>query len=833
MADDDLPVMSESQWASTFGGGDDDLPTVNESDFNQMFTGGQKFAGGIANMIPFNVGDEAMAGLRSVVDAVQGEDIGNAYDRNLNQIRSFESQFEKENPYTSIFSSIAGSAPLAVAAPTGISSKLPLAKNLMQAGIEGAGWGAAYGYGAGEGGIENRTAEAAKQALIGEVAAPVVVLGFKGLEKAAAIPGKTFDFVRSFFRSPENIAASKLAPAVDDIARLPTDSANPFYTNQTLAEATQSPYLAQLEQQVGKELPAANELLNANRMSRKQMQLDALENLSPSAPLSAEEGGAALRQLLEPQANRTRKAVGEIYQSIDPTRQSAIPLDDVATPFRNSLNTMYEAGGAPTGLTSIERDLSRTIGANSAAQTRPFSYMNSLRQRAQDAYIAATNVGDGRAAATANGLVRQIDTAIDSASRRGGIAAEDAVRFDAAKAAWSDFANRYQEGPVGLALRKMGQTYQIGDSAVVGTVFNGKAENTRALLNALPDDPAAISQARGLARDKIIRETSNNDGFISPGKFQTYLRKNYEGLEAQSKTGARLFEPEHLKSIDQVADDMAFLDPSSSKSVKQLAYKASEGQPTTAQALIQSAVSKGSGLLPGGRIAEKIGGIFLEGRATAANEILTKALFDKDFAKLLASKATPQTVQRAAGVVEKMFEAAGRKTPIGIGAITGATSEAPRSNYPIAPQNSGSIFSVDKNEDSVFALPKTKAAKEALKPIVLKTIEKVENSRGKTSPVGAQGTYQLMPAMQKSLGVKDPFDDKEAGEAAWSLYSEELERFKDPQLAFAAYNLGSPKLLAAIKKAGSKDWKDIAPHVPKETRDYVAKAEKVLSELDA
>lgn len=99
MADEDLPVMSESQWASAFGGGgDEDLPTIKESDFSQMFTGGQKFAGGIANMIPFNVGDEAMAGLRSVVDAVQGEDIGNAYDRNLNQIRSFESQYFGASP---------------------------------------------------------------------------------------------------------------------------------------------------------------------------------------------------------------------------------------------------------------------------------------------------------------------------------------------------------------------------------------------------------------------------------------------------------------------------------------------------------------------------------------------------------------------------------------------------------------------------------------------------------------------------------------------------------------------------------------------------------------
>ena len=127
-------------------------------------------------------------------------------------------------------------------------------------------------------------------------------------------------------------------------------------------------------------------------------------------------------------------------------------------------------------------------------------------------------------------------------------------------------------------------------------------------------------------------------------------------------------------------------------------------------------------------------------------------------------------------------------------------------------------------EASVFSTDK--------KDIILKTLAKAENSRGKTSPKGAQGTYQLMPPIQKKFGVKDPFDDKEAGEAAWKLYNEELERFKDPRLAFAAYNLGSPKLKAVIERVGSKDWKDIAPHVPKETRDYVARAEKFLNSAD-
>lgn len=137
-----------------------------------------------------------------------------------------------------------------------------------------------------------------------------------------------------------------------------------------------------------------------------------------------------------------------------------------------------------------------------------------------------------------------------------------------------------------------------------------------------------------------------------------------------------------------------------------------------------------------------------------------------------------------------------------------------------------SVFSPPGIEEkaSVFSTDK--------KDIVLKTLAKAENSKGLTSPKGAQGTYQLMPEIRKKFGVKDAFNDKEAGEAAWKLYNEELERFKDPRLAFAAYNLGSPRLKEAIERAGSKDWKDVAKHVPKETRDYVARAEKFLSSAE-
>lgn len=85
---------------------------------------------------------------------------------------------------------------------------------------------------------------------------------------------------------------------------------------------------------------------------------------------------------------------------------------------------------------------------------------------------------------------------------------------------------------------------------------------------------------------------------------------------------------------------------------------------------------------------------------------------------------------------------------------------------------------------------------------------------------------QLMPEIQKAFNISDPFDPAESIRGGTALLQEELERFGDPVLAIAAYNAGSPKVLKAIKRAGSRKWEDVRIYLPKETRNYL---ETVLS----
>lgn len=96
-----------------------------------------------------------------------------------------------------------------------------------------------------------------------------------------------------------------------------------------------------------------------------------------------------------------------------------------------------------------------------------------------------------------------------------------------------------------------------------------------------------------------------------------------------------------------------------------------------------------------------------------------------------------------------------------------------------------------------------------------RAIYEKETKSGKdvrTSPKGAKGHMQLMPATAKALGVKDINDPRQNMEGAAKLLNELLRTFNgNAALAAAAYNAGPTK----VRNAGNA-----VPNI-KETRDYV------------
>lgn len=80
-----------------------------------------------------------------------------------------------------------------------------------------------------------------------------------------------------------------------------------------------------------------------------------------------------------------------------------------------------------------------------------------------------------------------------------------------------------------------------------------------------------------------------------------------------------------------------------------------------------------------------------------------------------------------------------------------------------------------------------------------------------TSPAGAAGLTQLMPATARALGVSDPYEPAQAIDAGARYLRQQLDAFGgDYRLALAAYNAGP----AAVRRFGG-----VPPYA--ETRAYV------------
>jgi membrane-bound lytic murein transglycosylase D len=101
------------------------------------------------------------------------------------------------------------------------------------------------------------------------------------------------------------------------------------------------------------------------------------------------------------------------------------------------------------------------------------------------------------------------------------------------------------------------------------------------------------------------------------------------------------------------------------------------------------------------------------------------------------------------------------------------------------------------------------------------------------SPSGAAGLFQIMPATAKGLGLSlRPVDqrlDPEKSDRAAARYLKSLhERFKDWQLALAAYNAGEGCVQKLLDKHGERTYDGIAVHLPPETQLYVPKINATL-----
>jgi len=115
-------------------------------------------------------------------------------------------------------------------------------------------------------------------------------------------------------------------------------------------------------------------------------------------------------------------------------------------------------------------------------------------------------------------------------------------------------------------------------------------------------------------------------------------------------------------------------------------------------------------------------------------------------------------------------------------------------------------------------------------PLELKYLPVIESALKPTarSRVGATGIWQFMLATGKRYGltvnslVDERCDPQKASYAAARYLSDSYKRFGDWGLVIASYNCGPENVQKAITRAGgSKDYWEIYPYLPRETRGYV------------
>ena len=115
-------------------------------------------------------------------------------------------------------------------------------------------------------------------------------------------------------------------------------------------------------------------------------------------------------------------------------------------------------------------------------------------------------------------------------------------------------------------------------------------------------------------------------------------------------------------------------------------------------------------------------------------------------------------------------------------------------------------------------------------PVELRALPIIESalSTTATSPMGAVGLWQFMPATGKSYGleinsfVDERRDPVQATRAACRYLKDLYSIYHDWTLAIAAYNCGPGTINKAIRRAGGKtDYWDIYNYLPRETRGYV------------
>ena len=163
-------------------------------------------------------------------------------------------------------------------------------------------------------------------------------------------------------------------------------------------------------------------------------------------------------------------------------------------------------------------------------------------------------------------------------------------------------------------------------------------------------------------------------------------------------------------------------------------------------------------------------------------------------------------------VLERIASLSPPTGPVATAGLVQETSTAPSGDFGrVLSQTVGGTDTAGSGYDPEIA---SAAQKYGVDPKLVHAVIEQESGfdPNATSPAGAQGLMQLMPATARGYGVTNPYDPKQSIDAGTRYLAGQLDRFGgDVSLALAAYNAGP----GAVERFGG------VPPYP-ETQRYVA-----------
>lgn len=468
-------------------------------------------------------------------------------------------------------------------------------------------------------------------------------------------------------------------------------------------------------------------------------------------------------------------------------------------------------------------------------------YASVLKEHAAGAGPTATTEARMQAK-IAGSLIDPIDTAINKAVQTGNLSIEQKSAYDAMKSLRREQGATFESGSVGPLLEKepYNARYVIDSSEVTKKAIK-TPEDARQLITALKgqsDSKEAL--ASSLLSHIWDKSTNASTGKLVPNSFNRQLK-------LLKNVAPEILNDNQISVLQKIGADLT-----SETSVGRIAYNASAGQSITSQAtslidLLQGQLTD-KALNSISSVNPILGGAVKALRTYVKDPTLQKQILNQELAKAVmdpqAAKAllTMPDKVLAEPIVSKLGnELARRVITIGESARGEQFQQKPKQQ----PKRKG-IFAPSQDlgtdlgqwgGDSGAPLPKQNSATGPDLSRLIKALVKVESNGNPkaTSPKGAQGLTQLMPAtgreMAKKVGVKyDPYDKNQNLLLGTLYYKEQLDKFGAPELAYASYNAGPGRVEKLLNKYGA-DYQAIEPHLPNETRDYVVKAFKALNSM--